>query len=209
MAEPELDNAPDLEPLKPRPRLKDAAKRSTPRRSIKNEKLKKEKVERPTDADTQPTEVTTDGGKSFTVFDGGKALMDTMKTIHAAKGNECCAIMYEQQKVPVALALNELAKDSPLIQSWIMQGRAFKFLALAFALQPIAAHSYLGHIKPGVEARRAMQEEQIFGPDQVSDDDLADLIAEEAANQQPPATANPQQAPYNGVPLRNVDIPAR
>lgn len=141
--ERDLDTAPDLiEPPK---------KKRVKRKSI---------GDLPTDSKPDPDKITIEGTATtqFSVMDGAQALMDVMATVHESRENVCCAEMYRRQKKPVSYALNELAKDSPILQHWITHGKAFKVIALMVAVEPIAEHHWRAHLHPSLLKRREEQQ---------------------------------------------------
>src|SRR5688500_14036485 len=91
-----------------------------PKRAVKKKaKVKVETTEpenvvisTPTAKDESPdtTLGSDDANGKFTPLEGAKVLMSVMATIHESREHHCCAQMYERQKLPVAYALNELAK---------------------------------------------------------------------------------------------------
>ena len=152
----------ELEPVDLPAEDEPKVRKRVPKKRASSETTKAKEVSKPTPAkDDGPEPVTLDADSAsgkFTPLDGAKALMDVMAAVHHAKGNECCEAMYKRQKLPVAVAINELAKDSPILQSWITHGKAFKAIALIVAVEPLVEHSWRDHLRPSVQARRNAQE---------------------------------------------------
>lgn len=160
--------------------------------------------------DEAPEEVTLQPGTTsghFTALDGSKTLIDIMAAIHEGKGNDCCAAMYRRQKMPISVAVNEVAKDSPMLQSWLIHGKAFKIIALVAAMEPLVEHQWRDHLRPAKLARRYEAELAYYQdhPDEAPDGywDDKDIYVPEPQNQgQGQGAGAPvvEQQPWRGAP---------